>query len=272
MRTTLAIALLLAAASPAAAAPTVFSASGANPAGIQSTVDAFRAALGANNGNVAGAQGSGRREINWDGGGAAAPATTFANPMETFAFRGDINTTPGSGFEISGQPSPEFGEINPSYPDIFQPFSNTRLFAPLGSNITDVHFNIPGTASLSAVTNAFGVVFSDVDLATTTAIEFFSFSGSSLGTYYADAADNGLSFLGVLFDSSIVARARITTGNAALGPNDGGSIDVVAMDDFLFGEPSLAVPEPASWALMILGVGATGAMLRRRRAAQPATA
>lgn len=30
---------------------------------------------------------------------------------------------------------------------------------------------------------------------------------------------------------------RITYGNAPLGPDDGGSIDVSVMDDFIFGEP-----------------------------------
>jgi hypothetical protein len=34
-----------------------------------------------------------------------------------------------------------------------------------------------------------------------------------------------------------------------------------------FDRPSLGVPEPASWALMILGFGAVGAVLRRRQAA-----
>src|SRR3954451_15342704 len=50
--------------SPTSAA--VFSASGANPAAIQTTVDNFRTALGANNG-VGGTFATGRREINWDG-------------------------------------------------------------------------------------------------------------------------------------------------------------------------------------------------------------
>ena len=34
----------------------------------------------------------------------------FAVPMTTFANRGNVFVTPGSGFEISGQPQPEFGE------------------------------------------------------------------------------------------------------------------------------------------------------------------
>jgi hypothetical protein len=49
---------------------TVFQAAGPNVASIQSNVDAYRAALGdPNNGNGPGPLATGRREINWDGGG-----------------------------------------------------------------------------------------------------------------------------------------------------------------------------------------------------------
>ena len=51
----------------------IVSGSGANPAAIQAVVDQFRLDLGdPNNGNTSGSQDAGRREVNWDGGGAAA--------------------------------------------------------------------------------------------------------------------------------------------------------------------------------------------------------
>jgi hypothetical protein len=50
-------------------------------------------------------------------------------------------------------------------------------------------------------------------------------------------SNNGLSFLGVSFDSPIVRRVRIVYGNSALGPNDGSGTDVAVMDDFIYGEP-----------------------------------
>ena len=57
--------------------PTVFQAAGPNPESIQSTVDAFRAALGEpDNANNPGPLASGRREINWDGGGGVDITTT----------------------------------------------------------------------------------------------------------------------------------------------------------------------------------------------------
>ena len=111
--------------------PVVFQAAGPNPASIQSTVDQYRAALGAvNNGNAPGPLAEGRREINWDGGGSTAtspgptPFTVFLNS------RGANITTPGSGFvqaPLDGLVS-TFG--NPTYTTIFQPFSPVAVLQP----------------------------------------------------------------------------------------------------------------------------------------------
>ena len=71
------------------AGPVVREAAGANAAAIQAAVDQFRADLGgANNGNTVGTQPSGRREINWDGGGAGATVTLDPTPMTRFSARG----------------------------------------------------------------------------------------------------------------------------------------------------------------------------------------
>jgi hypothetical protein len=127
-----------------------YSASGSDATAIALVVDAFRNVLGTNNADALGSQPNGRREINWDGGGDAANATMFPTPMITFntglTTRGVVFTTE-TGFEISGQPTPEFGEIDITYPGIFTTFSAPRLFTPHGSTITDVHFFVPGTAT-----------------------------------------------------------------------------------------------------------------------------
>jgi len=121
-----------------------------------------------------------------------------------------------SGFEISGQPMPRFGEINSTYPGIFTTFSPPRLFTPLGSTITDVHFYVPGETT-PAVVNAFGAVFTDVDLPQSTSIEYFDAAGSSLGRAFVPPANNGLSFVGFVFQDKRIGRVRITSGNASLG-------------------------------------------------------
>jgi hypothetical protein len=248
----------------ASAVPVTFSAAGADAPSISGTVAAYRAALGGpNNGVTPGSQPNGFRDISWDGNGAAAAPAIFGSPMIAFSNRGNVYTTPGTGFEISGLPSPEFGDINPTYPGQFVPFSAPHLFASLGSNVMDVLFTIPGTTSTPAVTRGFGAVFADVDLGISS-LEFFDGNNQSLGTFIVPAFDSGLSFLGVKFDDPVVSRVRITAGNSPLGPADGGGTDVVALDNFIFAEPQ-AAPEPATLAL--LGLGLAGFRLSRRKRA-----
>ena len=228
-------------AGPALAQPLIREAAGNSPAAIQAAVDAFRTDLGGvNNGNTPGSQASGRREINWDGGGAAAPVTLDPSPMTRFSNRGAVFTTPGTGFEISGQPSPEFGEINPSYATLFEPFSSPRLFAALGSNVLDVWFFEPGSTTVPAASTGFGAVFTGVTAATTTRMEFYAPDGRLLveRAVPGAAGDGSLAFLGVSFPyGELVGRVRIISGNAALGPDEAGAVDLAVMDDFVYGEP-----------------------------------
>jgi len=220
--------------------PVVRQASGPTPASIQAVVDQFRADLGPNNGLAVGSQPGGRREINWDGGGAAAPPTLDPSPMTRFAGRGAIFLTSGTGFEISGAPSAEFGDINPTYPSLFAPFSAPRIFTALNTNEMDVVFNVPGNAAIPAGVTGFGAVFTDVDSATSTRMQFFAPDGALLFEHAVPAAagNETQSFLGVFFNrGEIVGRVHIVSGNGALGPDETGTLDLVAMDDFIYGEP-----------------------------------
>ena len=230
-------------------AAVVREATGPAPASIQAAVDQFRADLGGVNNGVGGTFASGRREINWDGVGDAvsSPNNLPANFFNSNSPRGAVFQTPGTGFQVSaktGNPTLtplRFGNINPGYPNEFQTFSPERLFTAIGSNVTDVVFFVPGSTTPASVIG-FGSVFTDVDSATSTTIQFFDQAGASLGIVAVPASLPGsqsLSFLGVSFNGGErVGRVRITSGNAPLGPNDAPpGTDVVAMDDFLYGEP-----------------------------------
>ena len=241
--------------------------------------DQFRVDVGG--GTAAGANGqfgTQRREINWDGVPAAssAPNLLAANFFNSTSPRGVLFSTPGTGFEVSsattdagaGQPAAaEFGNINATYTAAFGVFSAQRLFTAVGSNITDVTFFLPGTATVATV-SAFGAVFTDVETLGGTTLQFFTPASVSLGTFnvpVGSVADGSLSFLGVSFNAGErIGMVRITSGNAALGAavndNPGGGTDLVAMDDFIYSEP---VPEPS--ALVLGAFGLAGILLRRKR-------
>lgn len=276
-RVTLALALPLLALillpTTARAVPVVFSASGANAAAIQGSVDSFRAALGTLNPNVAGSFGSGRREINWDAvpDMFSAPNNLPANFFNANSPRGAVFSTPGTGFQVSANAAVgniEFDNINPGYSTQFQTFSPQRLFTALGSNIVDVTFFIPGS-NTAATVSGFGSVFTDVDLESLTSIQYFDQNGVSLGTFFAPTSNTGLSFLGVFFNAGErISRVRITNGNTALsaGVNDGGAVDLVVMDDFIYGEPTaLAAPVPEPATFVLFGIGLAGAAVKVRR-------
>lgn len=239
--------------------------------------DAFRVDLGG--GTVAGANGlfsdgtGERREINWDGvpDSFAAPNNLPPNFFNANSPRGAVFSTPGSGFQVSanaGVAPIEFDTLDPSYSSTFAAFSPQRLFTALGSNIVDVGFFVPGTSTPGLV-RGFGSIFSDVDLANTTSIQFFDASNNSLGTFFVPnlIGSETLSFLGVSFAIPIISRVRITNGNTALGAgitDNGTTRDLVVMDDFLFSNPTV-VPEPGTWLMMLTGLGIVGGIARRRR-------
>ena len=252
------------------------SANAANAAGLQKTVDDFREALGDNNGNApVNGDPNGRRQINWD---AAPDGISDPNPFPGDFFNGDANPrargiefresgdTTGfllSATEASGQPT-GFGF------DDFLPFSPERLFSPIGGNTFDVLFFDPSDQVTPALSRGLGVVFSDVEEAGLTTMTLFDQYDNVLATREAEAGeDRSLSFLGVIFDDAVIAKASFSLGDGVLrGNRDRSGKDVVVMDDFIFGEPIgvSAVPLPAGLPILLTGLGALAGLRMRRRA------
>ena len=206
----------------------------------------FRTALGALNPNVAGEQDGGRREVNWDGVGAAFTNTLdfpgdFFNQSFSPRARGVVFSTGGSGLSVSDN---DFRFINPAYDAQFNAFSPIRTFSAIGSAETRVDLFVAGTHT-PARSTGFGVVFSDVDETGSASIQLLGANGNSLGVYQAPPCPEGFSFVGVQFPSLIVAAIEIRSGHGPLGADaadvsdrgQGPARDLVVMDDFIYGEP-----------------------------------
>ncbi len=238
-------------------APAVFQATGPDLLSIQSTVDEYRTALGAtNNASNTGPLPDGRREINWDGGNVNITATNVVpTPFPGFLItRGALFTTPGTGFVQAPVAGLASTFANPTYETIFQAFSPQRLFSPIGSNVTETLFFVPGqdAATKPATTRGFGAIFTDVDQPNgssandpngnrpaSTRIEYFDINGLSIYTSVVPSSpgDKSVSFLGIVYADPRIAKVRITSGDTIPGPNDDGTHDIVMMDDFLYAEP-----------------------------------
>ncbi|MDQ3774113.1 MAG: hypothetical protein M3461_06960 [Pseudomonadota bacterium] len=182
-------------------------------------------------------------EINWDGGGNNFTTTDPVTPFNVFLdTRGAQFTTPGTGLtqapptadSVQFPPGGLAGLFNnPTYGTIFSTFSPERLFTPVGSNITEAVFFLPGTnGATPATVTGFGAVFTDVDQPDgskkrgnrkgSTLLKYFDADGKLLFSSFVPASpgDASLSFFGIVLDDARIARVRITSGNVAPGPDD----------------------------------------------------
>ena len=271
---------------------TVYSQSGVDAAAIQTTVDAFRADLGTNNGLgpcVGGcAPGVGRREINWDavtdafssGGANPFPGNFFnlAAGSPAGRVRGAQFSSSGT-FEVSadadsngdGNSGPTailFGNHTPDNAVDFAAFSAERIFGLIGTNEMDVTFSVPGSPLTRGLVRGFGAVFTDVELAGAVRLDFFDANDSLLHSEAAPAFSfagpdsfKSFSFVGVSFASAQVSRVHIVNGGFDLNLQQFGLSDAAAMDDFIYGEPA-PVPLPA--AAWLFGAALFGLRLRRQ--------
>ena len=220
---------------------------------FQSTVDQFRAALGGvNNGNVAGPLDSGRREINWDGGGSTATAlvpTPFPGFLVT---RGALFTTPGTGFvqaPVDGlvttsetpttRPSSPPSAPSGLQPDQQQP-DDGRVLRPQAA--ATCPRSQPGSAPSSPT--SIGPTAVPVVSATTPPAQRYASTTPTASSFYVQRLPPSPGDASLCSSpSSSTTRAspaiKILQRECRARPHDERRSDVVVMDDFIFGEPRL---------------------------------
>lgn len=110
-------------------------------------------------------------------------------------------------------------------------------------------------------------MFSNVQLKDFTQILYFDTGNKLLGSFSVPVGPaGGLSFLGVYFDQGEqVGEVLLLSGSTALGSGVvddlARNVNVVAMDDFIYGEPGASpVPEPASL-LLVAVAGVSSAVI-----------
>ena len=221
---------------------------------IGPAVARYRASLGPDNGGAPGGDAAGHREITWDSVPDALSSPNgypadFFNAKTAPRARGIVLGAPGTGLRVSADShnpagaAPLFADIDPAAAADFRTFSAQRLFAPVGGNVVNVRFRVPGT-NTAAVVRGFGAVYTGVEVRGSTTFEYFDARGRSLGTYAVPVDRRKLSFLGVTFATPVVARVRVSFGNSPLGTAETGGADVAVVDNVIYGEPVAASPAP----------------------------
>ncbi len=248
------------------------STTGAFRADLAGAIGLFRADLGPLNPYLPRSFLTGRREIDWDDLPAtlATPNLLSGTHYNAVSPRGVVLSTPGTGLLVSAAigdgtgVAVNFGDVNPAYLTGLMPYSGERMMAAQGSVRTTIDFVIPGT-TLPALSRGFGAVFADVDEFGPTRVQYFDASGFMLLDLPVPATrgEATYSFVGASFASPVVASVRILAGTVPLNATSSSvfglpTVDVVAIDDLIFGEP---VPTPSG----AVRVAIAAAILGRRR-------
>ena len=88
-----------------------------------------------------------------------------------------------------------------------------------------------------------------------------TYSDNSNTGFVVSTGGSGWELINVLGNLDV---SKSLSAFAIYGYSGGGGDDVTLLDDVLFDNGAAAVPEPATWALMIGGFALTGAAMRRR--------
>jgi hypothetical protein len=186
-----------------------------------------------------------------------------AVPMVTYSW---TTTSEGFGFQVHEPTSATF-EV---------PLSDVVNGVIFQSDITDIQLTYPGLTFDSAVTSSDGFDFSAFVDPTTGAFIYHD-PGQGLGVIAFAGTDinSAITFLSITVDNvaSTPSGQLLTSVADQFNALDNGGADAgfptagfwTASFPTVTGGGGGGVPEPAAWALMILGFGGIGAVLRQRR-------
>jgi hypothetical protein len=177
------------------------------------------------------------------------PAATFADVSPRLLLHGILDAAASAGFGSAEM----VGEVT-----LDGQFFAFRLRNDSVNGFSIIQNNFSVTGTVGPTTDAvFTTPLIRVGLHTPVSFDLFMSTDAVAGSFGSAASDFGGSF-------------KFVTGSDAFNVPDGVTVNAGSwLVDNRFVDPLSAVPEPASWALMILGFGVLGAGLRVQRAINP---
>jgi hypothetical protein len=196
---------------------------------------------------------------------AAGPAAYAAAPLYGF----DIGTTSealSAAEEASflGAPDDAYTGLGGGF--ITYDFGQYRLVDGVGQDFNVYEYNAGAVefTSVDILISADGITFFNVEAAAAAAVDLV---GDELHTNPSFRRSYDLAAAVVGLGASQFRYLRLDgTAGGAIGASTGFDPDSVAAINYIDTGPVGGVPEPATWAMMILGFGAAGTMIGRRRA------
>lgn len=184
--------------------------------------------------------------------------------LATFLVGVSLATTPASAAEFLNFESKADGSATVAGAAVTTDFSTlgvtflNAFYKRCGGGCPNPDYGI--FVSSSDFSSPFSVKFSG----TTNAFSFANVSGSSGTASAFDTAGNlleSINFSGFNFNRPPVTFSFATTGISLVSFSSTGQFGV---DNFSFGDVQGAVPEPATWMMMLLGMAGIGFAMRRK--------
>lgn len=192
----------------------------------------------------------------------ALAAATIAQPASSATIVQTLSLSNIANFGSFAKFNPGLGQLN-----------FVQIHQYLGTSASFTFSGEPSIVSIEAYSNPYtefggGSSYSGLrEYPTGFAIDSVATSGETLKTFVAGVNDVS-SFVGIgprqviFIGSPTGIELSFITGSGSIdvNPRQFASVEMVITYDYVEG-----VPEPASWAMMIVGFGLAGAMLRRQR-------
>ncbi|MDZ4371449.1 MAG: PEPxxWA-CTERM sorting domain-containing protein [Phenylobacterium sp.] len=204
-----------------------------------------------------------------------------------FATNGGENS--GNTFSLGqlGATDRAFGGLSHDTAGALQPLIGVQLINQTGKAITGFTITYVGEQWRLGQTNrgpdrmdfayrvgAFEQALSMGDFMNVDALDFVAPNTTGAQLRDGNAAQNRVAISGTVSGLNLgrgeVLTLRWSDFDARLANGGQAADDALGIDDFIFTPTLAAVPEPATWAMMICGFGMAGGLLRHRRTALPA--